>query len=132
MRDCLRLEYFIIFKPWLTPWLAEHEKDRIERMEALISNFSTPLDSDGTILSGAYYRVLEDTDLDFLLESTTGPLLIESISVMAPEDDDPTGISRLKADEADADIYDLRGRKVDSTNLLKGVYIKNGKKIVVK
>jgi hypothetical protein len=92
----------------------------------------TPLDSDGTILSGAYYRVLEDTDLDFLLESTTGPLLIESISVIAPEDDDPTGISRLKADEADTDIYDLRGRKVDSTNLRKGVYIKNGHKVVIK
>ena len=92
----------------------------------------TPLDSDGTILSGATYRVLEDTNLELLLESTTGPLLIKSISVMAPEDDDPTGISRLKADEADADIYDLRGRKVDSTNLRKGVYIKNGRKVVIK
>ena len=92
----------------------------------------TPLDSDGTILSGATYRVLEDTNLELLLESTTGPLLIKSISVMAPEDDDPTGISRLKADEADVDIYDLRGRKVDSTNLRKGVYIKNGRKVVIK
>jgi hypothetical protein len=93
----------------------------------------TPLDSDGTILSGATYRVLEDTNLEFLLESTTGPLLIKSVTVMAPEDDDPTAISRLKADDADADIYDLSGRKVDATiRLPKGVYIRNGKKVVIK
>lgn len=93
----------------------------------------TPLDSDGTILSGVYYRVLEDTNLEFLLESTTGPLLIKSISVMAPEDDDPTAINRLQADDADADIYDLSGRKVDPTiRLPKGVYIRNGKKVVMK
>jgi hypothetical protein len=77
--------------------------------------------------------VLEDTNLEFLLESTTGPLLIKSVTVMAPEDDDPTAISRLKADDADADIYDLSGRKVDATiRLPKGVYIRNGKKVVIK
>jgi hypothetical protein len=62
------------------------------------------------------------------------PMVIQSITIIAPEPgpDDPTAINGLKTDDAGVRIYDLRGRKVDSTNLRKGVYIKNGKKVIIK
>jgi hypothetical protein len=47
--------------------------------------------------------------------------------------EEPTAINGLQADDEDGDTYDLSGRKVDtSTRLPKGVYIRNGKKIVLK
>lgn len=48
------------------------------------------------------------------------------------EIDDGTSINGLKADGIAGDIYDLRGRKVDTNTLRKGIYIRNGKKIVIK
>jgi hypothetical protein len=57
------------------------------------------------------------------------PLLIESITIIAPEAD---AINGLQRDDADVDIYDLCGRKVDSTNLRTGIYIKKVKKIVIR
>lgn len=90
------------------------------------------LGNDGIISSGVPYKLLADTDLEMLLQSSIQPVQIKSIIVMAPEDDDPTAINGLKTDDAGVDIYDLRGRKMDPTNLRKGVYIRNGKKIVIR
>ena len=50
---------------------------------------------------------------------------------MGPEPD-PTAIYGLKADGTAVDLYDLRGRKVDTTNLRKGIYIHDGRKVVIK
>lgn len=51
-------------------------------------------------------------------------------------DDESTGITRLHVDSASDAIYDLNGRKVsdgsDIPMLKKGIYVKNGRKIVVK
>ena len=41
----------------------------------------------------------------------------------------PTAIEEVEADDADDEFYDLQGRKV--TNPKKGVYIKNGKKVIL-
>ena len=41
-------------------------------------------------------------------------------------------INDVKADEVAGDTYDLSGRKIDSTKLSKGLYIRNGKLIVIK
>ena len=41
-------------------------------------------------------------------------------------------INDVKADELVGDTYDLSGRKIDSTKLNKGIYIRNGKLIVIK
>ena len=47
-----------------------------------------------------------------------------------------TGISELHkmvvSDELDDAVYDLRGQRVDGQRLKKGVYIHNGKKVIVK
>lgn len=44
-----------------------------------------------------------------------------------------SGINSVEADKADADvIYNLNGMRVGKSNLTKGVYIINGKKVIVK
>ena len=45
---------------------------------------------------------------------------------------DDTGIKSLRADSQYSTIYDLHGRKFSAEGLSKGVYIINGKKVVVK
>ena len=45
----------------------------------------------------------------------------------------PTGITVIEnASAIDGECYDLTGRKVDNNLLKKGVYVVNGKKILVK
>lgn len=89
------------------------------------------LGEDGTISSGVFYKMLSDGNLELLLKTGMLPLLIQSITIIAPEPD-PTAINGLKADGKAADLYDLRGRKVDATNLRKGIYISDGRKVVIK
>jgi len=51
--------------------------------------------------------------------------------------DETTGINSLTSDssakgEESGNIYSLDGRKVSNSGLSKGIYIKNGKKVVIK
>ena len=80
------------------------------------------------IKPGVAYEVVEDGNLELVLKGSA-PLVLKSIIVEGPE---PTAINRLQADDEAADIYDLSGRKVDPTSLRKGMYIRNGKKIIIK
>ena len=80
------------------------------------------------IKPGVAYEVVEDGNLELVLKGSA-PLVIKSIIVEGPE---PTAINRLQADDEAADLYDLSGRKVDPTSLRKGMYIRNGKKIIIK
>ena len=44
-----------------------------------------------------------------------------------------TGISNIfKNERVDDSVYDMNGRKVPSVNLPKGMYIKQGRKFIVK
>lgn len=45
-------------------------------------------------------------------------------------DDEATGVNEMKAQKVDGQVYDLQGRKV--ANPAKGLYIVNGKKVVIK
>ena len=101
-------------------------------IRALNPNLLEGLGADGTIEAGVLYNILSSGNLELLLKSSMLPQLIKSITIIAPVPDDPTAIGRLQADDADADIYDLSGRKVDPTSLRKGMYIRNGKKVVIK
>ena len=95
---------------------------------------------EGTInlTSGQIYDLLSSGNLKLLMKSSEGPLLINSITVIAPDSqdptnpDDPTAISGMQVDKAAVDIFDLRGRKADVNTLQKGVYIRDGKKVVIK
>jgi hypothetical protein len=44
--------------------------------------------------------------------------------------DDPTGIETAKADDANAPVYDMTGRRVSKPQ--RGIYIKRNKKVVVR
>lgn len=84
-----------------------------------------------TLKSGQIYNILTSGMLELLIPSTYMPLLLQAITIMGPEPD-PTAIYGLKADGTAVDLYDLRGRKVDTTNLRKGIYIHDGRKVVIK
>lgn len=102
-------------------------------IKVLVPGLLEGLGADGTIETGVLYKMLGDGNLEFLLKSSMMPLLIKSITIIAPEPEPepPTAISSLQADDGAVDTYDLRGRKVDPTSLRKGVYIRNGKKIMI-
>ena len=46
--------------------------------------------------------------------------------------DEATGITDATATANDADFYDLNGRKLNGEPTRKGVYIQNGRKVVIK
>ena len=59
------------------------------------------------------------------------PSNLGSAKVITLDDESTDGIKIIDADEQNAvSIYDIQGRKVET--LSKGIYIKNGKKFVVK
>ena len=47
-------------------------------------------------------------------------------------DEDTTSIDEVRCQMADGEWYDLQGRRLDSKPTQKGLYINNGKKIVIK
>ena len=49
-----------------------------------------------------------------------------------PEEEEPTAVNGFQTGDKAADIYDLRGRKVDPSHLRPGIYVKKGKTIVIK
>ena len=46
--------------------------------------------------------------------------------------DEVTGIKELRMTNDNSPVYDLNGRMVNEKNLKSGLYIKNGKKVVIK
>ena len=55
----------------------------------------------------------------------------EAVEKQRAEDQKTTGIDELELAEK-VNIYDLNGRKITNSMLKSGLYIKNGKKVVVK
>ena len=47
-------------------------------------------------------------------------------------DEEATAIRELRVGNAESPVYDLNGRVVRGNNLKSGIYVKNGKKIVIK
>ena len=48
------------------------------------------------------------------------------------EESETTGIDELQTANGNSSVYDINGRKVNENSLKPGMYIKNGKKFVVK
>ena len=64
---------------------------------------------------------------------TAGDVSGSGVKMFFGEEDDATSLSgklRVKSEESDNAVYDLSGRKVNS-QLKKGLYIKNGKKMLI-
>lgn len=82
--------------------------------------------SDGSIKMKGYRAYFEF--LDVLTEIEEGP----HVKIFFGGDDDETGIDRvITARRAEDDVYDLSGRRV-GRQPQRGIYIVNGKKVVIK
>ena len=55
-----------------------------------------------------------------------------TINVIDEEGETTTGVEELQMTNCKSQVYDLNGRKVNENNLKSGIYVKNGKKFVVK
>ena len=55
-----------------------------------------------------------------------------TINVVGEDEGETTGVRQLQMTNSGFAIYDLNGRKVNENNLKPGIYVKNGKKFVVK
>ena len=55
-----------------------------------------------------------------------------TINVIDDEEEMTTGIRQLQITNDELPVYDLNGRQVNENNLKPGIYVKNGKKFVVK
>ena len=56
----------------------------------------------------------------------------KAITINVVGDEETTGVSQLQITNDELPVYDLNGRKVNENNLKPGIYVKNGKKVVVK
>ena len=54
------------------------------------------------------------------------------ITLKVLDEEETTGVANIQHQSANTQLYDLNGRKVSENNLKPGVYVKNGKKFVVK
>lgn len=55
-----------------------------------------------------------------------------TINVIDDEEETTTGVEELQMTNYKSPVYDLNGRKVNENNLKPGIYVKNGKKFVIK
>ena len=62
--------------------------------------------------------------------ATYNPAKDITISVLGEEE--ATGISQMQMENRLSSVYDINGRKVNENSLKPGMYIKNGRKFVVK
>jgi len=63
--------------------------------------------------------------------SLSNDIITMSLNSISGDDDNATGISRVAAEAGNDTWYNLNGQRID-TPTKKGLYIKNGKKVIVK
>ena len=57
---------------------------------------------------------------------------VKEISISVLDDEEATGIANIQHASPNTQTYDLNGRKVNENNLKPGMYVKNGRKFVIK
>lgn len=115
--------------------------DIYDRNQTIVSTITYRLDDNDRLVEETYskggnitYEYLPDTD--YLLESVEtaadGYRNVCHYYYSKHNYVDPTGIESIKCDDASAPVwYDLQGRSI-TTPTSKGIYIVNGKKVVVR
>ena len=78
-------------------------------------------------MTNAAFRVNSDNLIDIFMNGSQKATISNEILIKA---DGTTGIDAIRKDAEDGKVYDLNGRQVK--NPRKGVYIINGKKVLVK
>lgn len=85
------------------------------------------------LVSGEEYQVLADGDIILTIGSQESPVTLKSISISTNNTNNTTGIDSLNSNSKDdGKVYDLNGRYLQGKPTKKGVYIQNGKKVVVR
>lgn len=56
----------------------------------------------------------------------------KAITLKVLDDEETTGVSELRMTNNELPVYDLNGRRVSENSLKPGIYVKNGKKFIVK
>ena len=56
----------------------------------------------------------------------------KAITLKVLDDEETTGVNELRVTNEESPIYDLNGRKVSENNLKPGIYVKKGKKFIVR
>ena len=112
------------------------ECDKIYLTEASIPakgsvNYSQEFDMQG-LVKNKDYSVLVEFEIAFIRDDTGETQYLYSSDPYLLNDGTPTGINVVKMNGQQADgIYDLQGRRI-SSNKGKGIYIINGKKVILK
>ena len=102
-------------KVWKWTWDGTREKNTTVKEPAFIifSNNGAPQTADLTFTNGGYYTI--DGFFDVVEAGTSGIVNVHSTAANAQNV-----------------IYDLSGRRVTNSNLKAGIYIVNGRKVVIK
>ena len=56
----------------------------------------------------------------------------KAITIKVLDEEETTGVAELQTANSNSSVYDINGRKVNENSLKPGIYVKNGKKFVVK
>ena len=95
------------------------------------------IQSDGTtgLKPFRWYMNVEFGDMPYQVTADRAKVI--TINVIDEGEETTTGImdlqvTNVKSPVSDSSVYDLNGRKMNEKNLKPGLYIKNGKKIVIK
>ncbi len=92
-------------------------------------NYCYILNSDGSGFDYSATSVKKNVKGGYFTTKLADGLRPESISIAG----DPTGIDEVTApDTANAQAYDLQGRRIDPQTMTKGIYVINGKKYIKK
>jgi hypothetical protein len=84
-----------------------------------------------TFLADAATRGVSDIPESLSISKTDEMISINLFQSIGGVDDGTTGISRVASEDVNDVWYNLKGQRIDAPTR-KGLYIKNGKKVVVK
>jgi hypothetical protein len=82
--------------------------------------------------NGSFGSVTNVTPFQMYVYIDGGTLGSKITSITFDFHDEVTGIKELRMTNDNSPVYDLNGRMVNEKNLKSGLYIKNGKKVIVK
>ena len=90
-------------------------------------------DGESTLKPCRWYMYSNVYDYTYINEDGGNSAKTIKINVIGEDESATTGIKDFRMKEnTDNSVYDLNGRKMNEDNLKPGLYIKNGKKVVIK
>ena len=82
------------------------------------------------LMSYRWYMKVESRNHSYKASNAAKTITINVIG--DEEEETTTGVHQLQITNDELPVYDLNGRKVNGNNLKPGIYVKNGKKVIIK